>query len=642
MQLVRMHHERRVEDADVWVMSGATRSGGHRRGASRLSVRALLLLAVLVPTSAMGVTIGASVSSTWTDRRAAEGLEQEVGALVAIVDARAALADEQLTTSVLLIAAGYDVGPDELETLYEVDYVAQLADVREVVDQDPTIASDPRLQGDLEQLAALRPRVDALTVDYPEVSSLLSRFSAHLDELWSQRGQAFEAAQILDAIPVGTRSDLEVLDQTYALLSAANLRAELAWALLTEPAQPGQVSGLLAADERFRAAREAIRGRLGPAGTEAWQRYADDPDLQAFEATLVWAGEVGLAGAPPPLGDDSVALGEAFDGGARVSQELTDLVRAAAVDLGARTRSDASAATRTVVLRSTLAMLLALVSLGAAALLARTVAQPVRRLGVAARDVRDGRFDLQTIDPRGPRELVETAETFNEMAATLAAVEAQAVMLAEDPWSAEHPPFLPGRTGRALHVALERLRSSMRAAAEQREELHELAIHDSLTGLLNRGAALEAMGRDLAGGTRHGRRTMVLFVDLDGLKQVNDGHGHDAGDAALRLVADALRATTREADVVARYGGDEFLVAGAVDGRAEVEAFAERIRGEVASRALHWDGVRLSIRCSIGMAISGPETTTAEALITEADGAVYGAKHEGRDRVAWGPVTAAR
>jgi diguanylate cyclase (GGDEF)-like protein len=221
------------------------------------------------------------------------------------------------------------------------------------------------------------------------------------------------------------------------------------------------------------------------------------------------------------------------------------------------------------------------------------------------------------------------------MAATLAEVEEQAVLLAEDPGGADEPASLPGRTGAALHTAFGRLRSSILLGERQRQELHELATHDQLTGLLNRAAALDALERGLAGDVREGRRTMVLFIDVDGLKQINDDHGHVGGDAVLRLVADALRAATRASDALARYGGDEFLVIGSVDGPPEVEALAERIRAGVASEAGAGDERLGAVSCSIGMAVSGPGQTSPDALVRRADAALYGAKRDGRDRTRW-------
>ena len=126
---------------------------------------------------------------------------------------------------------------------------------------------------------------------------------------------------------------------------------------------------------------------------------------------------------------------------------------------------------------------------------------------------------------------------------------------------------------------------------------------------------------------------MALFLDIDTFKSINDEYGHEIGDHALRLVGDALRATTRTSDVVARLGGDEFLVAGfAVDGSAEVEAFAWRIHEAIASGRLSPDGRDVRVTCSIGIAVAEP-VDTADSLIHKADQALYAAKLRGRDQV---------
>jgi diguanylate cyclase (GGDEF)-like protein len=221
------------------------------------------------------------------------------------------------------------------------------------------------------------------------------------------------------------------------------------------------------------------------------------------------------------------------------------------------------------------------------------------------------------------------------MSSTLRAVEVHAVALAEN--DLDNPALrspLPGRTGRALQATLDRLNQSMRANEEQRDLLQEHAMHDSLTGLLNRRAAVEALDRDLARSRRGGQALALLFIDLDGLKAINDTFGHEGGDAAIRTVADALRATTRQEDVVARIGGDEFIVAclGA-SGREGTSTLAERIRQRVACSVTEVSGKRIEVACSIGVAVSEQSDVSVDALMHRADQALYLAKAEGRDRV---------
>jgi len=197
---------------------------------------------------------------------------------------------------------------------------------------------------------------------------------------------------------------------------------------------------------------------------------------------------------------------------------------------------------------------------------------------------------------------------------------------------------LPGRTGLALQQAIDRLRTSVHQAETHRAELFELATHDSLTGLLNRAAAFTAIQHDLSRARRDGTQLLAFYVDLDGLKLLNDSYGHEVGDEAIARTADALRNTTRDSDVVARLGGDEFMVVGPVPegGRDEIAAFAERIRAAVSLQTVQvGDDEAAPLRCSIGVALSDDRTESSEALVRAADEAMYSAKHAGRDRIAW-------
>jgi diguanylate cyclase (GGDEF)-like protein len=612
------------------------------RGAAGVSVRVLLVGAVLVPTLAMTVVVGGSVRTAWQDRRSAEALKHEVARLVEIVDARAKVADEEVGSSALLVATSYGLDAADLERLSGVDYEAELAAARAVLDADPVIAASPQLRTDLTRLAELRPGVDDRTGSFDRVSFAIRQLKQHIDLLFAARLRSFQSSAGFAALPAGSRDELDVLGDTFLMFTAANERATGARVLLSEQWSRSAVELLVSGTARFEALVVQVSDRLGPEGRRAWRQFQADPMTQAFEEMLDLATDVGLSGDAPPFLDRPAEFGEAFAGGASWFSQLTGTVRGAAEDLDARAGRDADAATRSVVIRTLVATVLVLVSVGAAAVVARTMARPTRRLGEAANEIRDGNFDLTPLDPAGPRELAQTASAFNEMATTLAAVEAQAVLLAEEP-GAPAPPPLPGRTGRALHSAFEQLRASIGAAEERREQLHELAIHDSLTGLLNRAAVLEALERDLARVDRDGGQVMALFLDLDGLKGLNDRHGHEAGDEALRGVAAALRSTTREADAVARYGGDEFLVVGLVDGRVEVELLAERVRTAVAATVLERDGLWLQLRCSIGMAMAigirgGLPERTADDVIADADAALYAAKNAGRDQSVWAPL----
>jgi diguanylate cyclase (GGDEF)-like protein len=178
----------------------------------------------------------------------------------------------------------------------------------------------------------------------------------------------------------------------------------------------------------------------------------------------------------------------------------------------------------------------------------------------------------------------------------------------------------------------------VRANETKRGELAERATRDSLTGLLNRGAALEALGLDLASARRsQGELVLtVLFIDLDKLKEINDTLGHDGGDDAITAVADSLRAATRASDVIARFGGDEFIVGllGLRDSEAAA-LVATRISELVSSSVIEANGKSRKVGCSIGVAVSAPDDRTVEPVIERADEALYVAKANGRGQVRW-------
>jgi diguanylate cyclase (GGDEF)-like protein len=170
--------------------------------------------------------------------------------------------------------------------------------------------------------------------------------------------------------------------------------------------------------------------------------------------------------------------------------------------------------------------------------------------------------------------------------------------------------------------------------SEQRtSDLKTLAAIDALTGLYNR-RQFEALARaELARCQRYLRPLSLLMLDIDHFKNVNDRFGHAAGDQVLKAVATIIASAKRDSDIVARIGGEEFAVLLPESNKEAARAFAERICELVRTCSAHVGGEELALTMSIGGADATMRTSGIEALLRDADQALYAAKRGGRDRV---------
>jgi diguanylate cyclase (GGDEF)-like protein len=188
-----------------------------------------------------------------------------------------------------------------------------------------------------------------------------------------------------------------------------------------------------------------------------------------------------------------------------------------------------------------------------------------------------------------------------------------------------------------MYASLERNvseRTQELRAANQR--LEALSNTDALTGLINRRRFMEALDEEWKRALRTSSGVAIAMIDVDHFKRYNDHYGHLAGDACLRQVATALRNSVRQGvDMVARYGGEEFAVIMPGADTDTARSVAERMRQSVTGLgAPHAQSDTGSVSVSIGVAASAlAGAITAEALIHLADGALYDAKRNGRDRV---------
>lgn len=172
----------------------------------------------------------------------------------------------------------------------------------------------------------------------------------------------------------------------------------------------------------------------------------------------------------------------------------------------------------------------------------------------------------------------------------------------------------------------------LQALQQRNAQLTEMALVDSLTGVPNRRALYQELERLLAWARRSGRSVMVAYVDLDGFKQINDQHGHEAGDALLCAVARQLQAVRRESDYLARMGGDEFVFTGlgpasGQDGTEAIAGLHQRLERATACHVVLPSAAKLDYPgASIGVVCLDPTSCTVDTALRRADAAMYAVK----------------
>ena len=183
-----------------------------------------------------------------------------------------------------------------------------------------------------------------------------------------------------------------------------------------------------------------------------------------------------------------------------------------------------------------------------------------------------------------------------------------------------------------LHVG-ERILDLQDDLLAAQEALRFRATHDALTGISNRAAILEALGREMSRQLRDNHPLGIIMADIDHFKNVNDTFGHLSGDDVLRTVAQRLRESTRPYDSVGRYGGEEFLIVAPSSDIPGTMALAERIRKYIESQPVVAQAGPIRVSVSLGVAVNTPPSCIdIKTLLQLADDALYRAKKNGRNR----------
>jgi two-component system cell cycle response regulator len=186
---------------------------------------------------------------------------------------------------------------------------------------------------------------------------------------------------------------------------------------------------------------------------------------------------------------------------------------------------------------------------------------------------------------------------------------------------------------RIIHNTMEKFR--MKTEIKQAmEKMADLSTKDELTDLYNRRYFMEFAEREVAGAERYAQNLSLLMLDLDFFKQINDNHGHPAGDSVLKQTAHLLKKSIRQCDVACRYGGEEFAVIMPNTCLADARIFCERLRKKINKATVRYDSKKIRFTVSIGLAQFTPKIDKSIAhLIKRADTGLYAAKQQGRNRV---------
>ncbi len=614
--------------------------GSRGRARRHPGVRFLLTSVVLLPMLATGILIVSSADSALRFRQNAEVVAKDATRLQVVASARAQMNSLEVPLSAVSYAAQLGVSEPVLDELLHptVPFSQQLARGTASIANFPTFSSTPTLRADVSKLQAMIPEVAAKSVSFTTVHTFLTKMASDIDDIWFKDFNRLQSDTASWQPPGSFEVHASALRQTYQAFLAGGHEIDGAIFVLEGIGPADSKQELIQAAGEYQTATGEFSGQLSPQAEQAWLHLQNNPSDRAFAATIQQGITVALDGQKPPFVGNTAFAGASMTPGIHYLGDLNKLVTSASQDLHNTAMSQASAATGRLFDEILFLALLALVCLGGVVVGGRVLIQPLKKLAAAALQVHSGNFDLARLPDSGPREVVTTTGAFNDMASTLKAVEAKAVALAaEDLSDPELLTPLPGRTGHALQASVSTLAVRIRERELQRQLLHEAATHDSLTGLLNRAAVFDFLAHDVSRRREAGETVAVLFIDLDGLKPLNDTYGHEVGDTAILATGMALMQATQECDVVGRLGGDEFLVVLCHEHSCSGDTVVERIRDSVAQCRIPVQDVLVPLEASVGVALAECDADTDPMLLVrQADEAMYEAKKTARairDRV---------
>ncbi len=616
--------------ADARVMAAEPTARTPRRG---VALWWYLTALVAVPLLGVGVLAALVVATRGSQVDSAARAEEAVRA-VAQLDAVRAATEQEILPALALAVIDDPVAAGELGVspvmLGGARGLAQstIAQARAVTDGALAAVPADSLGADVAAevgatLGRLRIRVDAGELDLQQM--YLSYMGVSNEVMTAERAAA--SAAVSEGVPVRTVRAVQDVQTVAQLAQDATRQMPLYLGSLFAPDNT-HIGARLAWETGWLAYTDTKR-QMGELSQEslraAWERVEQSELVVELDALLTPSDDPVVF--ITDIGRMTDVLFRSSDRDALLG-ELVDTAVDSVLDLAAADREEAADD-----LRGTLALGLGMLAVSAlgAWWLGRTVARSLGLLAGQATQISQG--ELVGVEVLGPREVRTVSAALGEAVAGLRRIQDQAQAVARgdlDDALLDQP--LPGPLGEVVHASIQQIVTSVRQREELQFALAHRATHDPLTELPNRAQALTLVTSALHRARRSGDMTGLLFVDLDGFKAVNDGHGHAAGDTVLREVAARMRSLVRPGDVVCRLGGDEFVVlVEPVRGERELMDLADRLIAAV-SEPVDVPGARVGVGASVGVAVGRDGGADPDVLFVEAGTAAQRAKQHGRGR----------
>jgi diguanylate cyclase (GGDEF)-like protein len=612
------------------------------RSILRNGVRIGVLLALLavVPLGGAAWFAAGEFRTASEARSQVDPLDESANRLIKLTELRTRVIDEQNWSTALLGLQVIGIDPDLASQLSSINIVGEYTDSTTAVDRLISELALSDLEADLARIRQNMSdveRMDELNLGFQQVErAVVELTEAELDILTGIAASVSDGAELM--------TSLRVLD------AAGEARQSLAAQLIgyftaqfseiidfdsTIETLVVQRSTFLAATAEIdrlappQSAVTAIRAQITEEGESAEFGVAVDAQIASQLSARGESTELDLSALIGQLEESA----RRFAVGSQAADLHFDLLEAAGADVTSSGQVLEAAAARDQASAQRIILVLLVASGLLGLVVTSSIARPLRDLEEAAKGLQNGAASSSS-DPRGPVEIRRAAQGLDEAAAHLRLAERQAMALADG--DLEHSSLAqnaPGALGASLQSAVRTLTTSLNEREQYRRRLAHEAAHDTLTQLPNRKASLSRLRDGMARTSRTDTCLAVLFLDLDGFKDVNDQHGHQAGDVVLQVTAQRLLDTVREGDHVGRLGGDEFLIiAEPVGGVDDAVILGERILSAL-TEPIQTENAVVAVNASIGIAIPSQTGLTADEILRDADLAVYKAKDAGKGRI---------